>query len=138
MQNAIAYDRPDDLKFAKWTAIAYGDHMFVAVSSSRFSSNVMSSKDGVTWSIISVNSENLLAIGFGGGVFAAIPQTGTTAAVGVISCQYANGLSCPDGYYTNDKGDGCASCTPGYYQVNSCYSVLINQVTLFISHYLTR
>ena len=101
-----------------WTAIAYGDHMFVAVSSSRSSSNVMFSKDGATWNTISAESGNLHAIGFGGGVFAAIPKNGETAAVGVISCQTVNGLSCPGGYHTNDAGDGCASCSPGYYQVN--------------------
>ena len=120
-----------------WTAIAYGDHMFVAVSSSRSSSNIMFSKDGATWTIISTEYGNLHAIGFGGGVFAAIPKNGRTAAIEVISCQYVDVLSCPGGYYTNDAGDGCASCNPGYYQVNSLifdseYST-VNSLLLILS-----
>ena len=61
-----------------WTAVTYGNSLFVAVSTTGTGNRVMTSPDGITWtSRTSAADNNWTAVTYGNGLFVAVANTGT-------------------------------------------------------------
>jgi len=61
-----------------WRAIAYGNGIFVAVSTTGSGNRVMTSPDGITWTIQSTPQNNSWrSVAFGAGLFVAVSSGGT-------------------------------------------------------------
>ena len=60
-----------------WLSIAYGNNVFVAISSSGSGNRVMTSPDGITWTIRSTPADNAWrSVCFGNGLFIAVADNG--------------------------------------------------------------
>lgn len=69
-----------------WTAVTYGNGLYVAVAATGDANRVMTSPDGITWTIrTAAAADNWVSIAFGGGLFVAV-----AAATGTV-------MSSPDG-----------------------------------------
>lgn len=61
-----------------WSSVAYGNGIFVAVSTSGTGNRVMTSPDGITWTIrSSAADQSWNAVAFGNGLFVAVSSLGT-------------------------------------------------------------
>ena len=61
-----------------WTAVTYGNGLFVAVASTGTGNRVMTSPDGITWTIRTSAANNFWSsVTYGGGLFVAVAQDGT-------------------------------------------------------------
>jgi hypothetical protein len=61
-----------------WNSVAYGNGLFVAVSSTSTNQSVMTSSDGITWTLRTGTTTNSWkSVTFGNGLFVAVAQSGT-------------------------------------------------------------
>jgi len=61
-----------------WNSVAYGNGLFVAVSSSGTGNRVMTSPDGINWTLqTSAADNNWYGVTYGNGLFVAVAQSGT-------------------------------------------------------------
>lgn len=61
-----------------WTAVTYGNGLFVAVSATGTGDRVMTSPDGITWTLRASAADNSWqSIAYGNGLFVAVANSGT-------------------------------------------------------------
>ena len=60
-----------------WLSVCYGNGLFVAVAISGTGNRVMTSPDGITWTIRTSADNNWWSVCYGNGLFVAVADTGT-------------------------------------------------------------
>jgi hypothetical protein len=65
--------------FNNWRSVTYGNNLFVAVADTGTGNRVMTSPDGINWTIrTSAADNNWFSVTYGNGIFVAVAYTGTS------------------------------------------------------------